>query len=377
MRFTTTLTLAALTLIAVPARAGQDTGVVDSTADRALERPLNGGLKLEIQAALDDSSATVKTGWTVSRTGSARRYFDALTLAASAPLAKGGAGTSLFASDGFADSFMFTAKYTNFSVPKTARSDEDQKIVDVICEEMRAKAREKAVEEAEADPQVLAVMQALGREDAEALARQVGVTQARQFDPPCDSSGVMEYHETRRQEFDRLMGLRRGWNRFWGVSGSAGYRRFEFLWDDFSEGAVSRVPLGASVFVAALPAATNTLVTLGFEYKRKHKETEEKTRCPEPPGGSVNECRTAVFGEPARSDERAAFVELRRAIGSRAMSLKLAYDFSKDLWNADLPIFIFRNEDSAPSGGVRFGWNERSGGQVGVFVSQAFKLFRS
>lgn len=360
-------------------------GLVNSTADRAVEAPINKGGRIEIKASTDDSNATVKTGRTSSRTSkkNAFRIFDAWTLSASAPLAKGGEATSIVSTDGFPNAFAVKGKFTQYLVPRRPdlTAEEDQKF-DNLCDDVL----KKVLAEVKPDPNTVRLLVELRKAElgdqadlqkieteAEAIATVVARAAAEEsFN--CDSATVTKVAKDRRVEFDVLTGVGFGWHRIWGASASVGHQKFEFVKTDLTDGVSNKTPFGASIFVAALPRRSNTLFSLGFEYQNKHKDADEKTLCPVGTSGQV-ECKTGPAGEPVKANAESAFFEVRKEILSRAMSLKIAYDFEKERVSFDLPIYIIPAAESGLGGGIRVAWVETEGAQFGVFVTSSFSLF--
>jgi hypothetical protein len=341
-----------------------------STADRAVEQPLAGKFLAQVQAATDDSTATVKTGWTISDRRGQRRIFDTITLSASAPLAKGGEPTSIFGSDGFPDAFALTGKYTRYSVAVKHRSEQEESALDALCNDVEQKMRTQV----EADEQTIRLAKAFGKTDAEATAVAKKYAQSAPFQ--CDSNTVTKFAKDRRPEFDRLMGVGMGGHRFWGGSASVGHRRFTFLNQDLTESKANNTPWGLSAFVAALPNRMNMLFTLGYDYRNKEKDADKKTLCPAS-GTPPVECKTGPLGAPVKDNTQAAYLEMRKEFGGRALSLKVAYDFEKDQASLDLPIYLVASgkDDGGLAGGIRVGWVEKQGAQIGVFVTSVFSLF--
>jgi len=342
-------------------------GLVNSTADRAVEQPLRGALLAQLQAATDDSTATVKTGWTISGKSGAARIFETFTLSASAPLTKGGSGTTLLGSDGFPNAFVLKGKYTHYSRWAKQRTDAEEKELDALCADVESKTRAQA----EADPDTVRLAQAFGKTEDEAKAIGKKLAESQPF--TCASDTVTAVAKDRRPEFDRLMGIGVGTHHIWGVSASIGHSQFSYLQEDLTKGSASKVPWGTSVFLAALPRSMSTLFTVGFDYRYKYKDADAKTLCPQ--GTGTITCKSGPLGAPVKDNAESAYVELRRELRAHAFSLKVGYDFEKEQLSLDVPIYLVPNADASLSGGIRLGWVETQGAQIGVFVTSVFSIF--
>lgn len=371
MRLVTTL----LALFVTVSLQAQVDGLINSTADRAVETPLDKQARIEIKASTDDSNATLKTGRTFSRTSKSKafRIFDAWTLSASAPLAKGGDATSILGNDGFPDAFSLKGKYTNYMVPRRQDlTDEENDKFDALCDDIKA----KVLADVKPDRKAIRLLMELGKDEIEAKAIATRLANAEAEESfNCDSATVTKVAKDRRPEFDAFTGVGIGWHRIWGASASLGHRRFEFINTDLSDGTASKKPWGLSIFIGALPRRTNMLFSLGFDYQNKDKDADAKTLCPTTGTGAQLECKSGPVGKPVEANTESAFFELRKEIGSRAMSLKIAYDFENERLSLDLPIYIIPSADSGLAGGIRVGWIETQGPQFGVFVTSTFSLF--
>jgi len=342
-------------LLAMGLRAQQPTaktlvGIVgQSTADRAVD----GGLSsIQVQASTDDSNAMVKAARTRSFTDPddpTRALSTSWSLTASAPLSKGGDATALLSGDGFPDSFTLKTKYTRYLLSGRRRPDFDNPDVvkkrDVICEELILGAIKKGV----------------SPEDAKGLE--------------CDTGNVKKFIPERLEDHNALFWDDDRSHYLWGGSATVGHRQFKYLETDLTEKSTSKTPWGVSVFGATVPRGMDTLLTGGFEYRSKQKDADEKTLCPQTAGASQLECKTGPIGAPVDADEQLVYVEMRRLMLSRAMSLKVTYNFETEKLGLDLPVYVIPSSDSGLAGGIRVGWLETEGAQIGVFVTSSFKLF--
>lgn len=271
-------------------------------------------------------------------------------------------------------------------VERKTISDEEKALIEIALqlgkskEDARTFARERVQEakeklRAERRAELIAIARDLGKSDSEAtefadtqLAREEGEFQ-------CDTGAVTKVAPELLPKFNDLFWDRSATHWFWGTSGTIGRRTFDYLQADLSDGSTSKTPWGASVFGAALPGGMSTLFTAGFEHRDKYKDADEQTLCPQDSTATQLKCKTGPLGGPVDVTEELAFVEMRRFVGSRAMSLKIAYDFEADNLSLDVPIYIIPTGDSGLAGGVRVGWAENEGAQLSVFVTSAFKLF--
>lgn len=323
-----------------PPRSVTSQGMASSEVDA-------GESRFEINAATDDSNATVKIGRTRSvgpGLPGHRSYFDTLTASATAPLAKGGGSTSLATNAGFPDAFTVTGKYSRLTVMR--------RIVDP------------------ADPKLKSI-----REEMQANALAEGVSADDVKDLVCDSGNVATYAASRLDEFDALFWDDSKPTIIWGGSGTVGRRDFEFLQDDLNKQSQSKTPWGFSAFAAVIPPTTETLLTAGVAYRRQWKDADETTLCPASGTSASITCKSGPGAAPIEATQKIAFAEWRHAFKKRAVSLKIEYDFENKLLAAGLPIYLLPSGDSGLGGGIRIDWVEAKGASFGVFVSKVFSLF--
>ena len=312
--------------------------VGESTADRSVD---SGQPAFEISASSDTTNATIKA----ARTISTRNLFTALQLAASAPLNKASDSTVIAAAQGFPNAFSLTGKYTEYRLAGRPFDHTDPDWA-FICKKMREAAVAKGSTQQEAD----------------AL--------------DCESGNVHAFVPALLPRFEALFWDMSKAHWIWGGTGTVGHRNFEYLQTaDQEKATASKTPWGASVFFAVIPPNTQTLLTVGFEYRDKYKDADAKTVCPAPGDATSVTCKTGPLGEPVEEKQRLASAEVRRLFAGRAASLKVAFDFEKDKWSADLPVYLVKSPAGALAGGIRFGWEEDKDPVVGVFVGGNFSLF--
>jgi len=323
--------------------------VGEATADRDVDSGLS---TIELEAATDDTSATVKASRTRSvamPVDRARVVFKSWSLAASAPLGEGGDATTLVSRTGFPDAFTLKGKYTRYIFKGRRLPDlTDSEVVkrrDDICEDVVEGAVREGVKE----------------DEAKLLN--------------CDSGTVAQYAPHRLHDHNALFFEKKRSQWMWGGTATVGHREFKYLQQDLSEHTTSKTPWGGSAFVALVPRNTAMLLTAGAEYRDKYKDADAKTLCPQSSGTSSLECKTGSVGAPVDADEQIVYLELRRMMLSRAVSFKALYDFEKDQFGLDVPIYMIRNSDAGLAGGIRVAWLETEGAEVGVFVTSSFSLF--
>lgn len=408
-----------LTLLVVSVQAqtprGLDAIVGQSTADRSVEATETGHSLVQFEASTDDTNATIKTGWTLSDTSTPTAgRFTTFSLAASAPLSKSGP-TSLVSANGFPNAFTLSGKYTRYAIklrnpfasPDTRRqvldicaavqkkapaSDAKQALIDIASklgksEQEAADFADRQLKKAKEDQHIkrrdelFAMAIDLGKTNAEASAfadEQVkleaeAAAAAESFQ--CDTAAVEKLAPALASQFDALFWDPKAPHLFWGTSATVGKRDFEYLQADLSKASTSKTPWGVSIFGATIPGGMSTLFTGGFEHRDKFKDADEQTVCPQDAAANRLTCKTGPLGAPVDVTEELAFVEVRRFVGSRAMSLKVAYDLEAENLSVDLPIYIIPSSDSGLAGGIRVGWAETQGAQLSVFVTSAFTLF--
>jgi len=319
-----------------------------ATADRAVDA---GDSEFEIQAATDDTNATVK----LSRTISDKNVFNTLQLAASAPLNKSGGATDIAAWSGFPDAFTLTGKYTQYWALGIQDSD------DIRLQRVSGAGRQvlKAVCDA-----VIAGAMANGKSEDDAKALN------------CDTDNVKHYAPGHLIVFESLLwGKQQKSTLIWGGTGTIGYRAFDVLGTaDFKTTKATRTPAGFSVFGAILPATKPMLLTARFEYRDKYKDADSETICHSATATDPQKCMTGAFAVPTETKQKVLSVEGRTSMLDRAVSLKVAYDFENKHWSGDLPIYLVRNADGAFAGGIRAGWEQTKSWQFAVFVNSSFSL---
>jgi hypothetical protein len=312
-----------------------------ATADRAVSP----GSGIDVQASTDDSNASIKIS--SKPTGPQFRTWQAV---ASAPLSKGGSPTDIVTAQGFPDSFTLTAKLSNYKLaalsPKAADTQTAKDTIAAICADVMLAAKAKNL----ADDTIKKLTCATGED--------------------FDLGEVGTYAPQDQSRAEALLFDPTKSDTMWGATATAGYRSFDYLQTTGDQVTVSRTPLGASVFFGIIPPRTLTLFTAGLEYRRKYKEADSGAVCPP----STTQCKTGAVGAPTRTNQKLAYLETRRLMGSSAASLKTGYDFASHHWSADLPVYLIATDKGALAGGVRASWEQTKKWQFGVFVS-AFSLF--
>lgn len=327
-----------------PASCQQSTPVLPRASDSTLDRAvLNEAPAIEIDASQDASNASLKFGRVISTAGDqGLGIFSSLILTASSPIEKEEDTTQLATLDGLSNAFSVGLKYTHFTVTDRRNPANDPRL-DLMCGEL-TRAYQKSTRKTD--------------------------------EPLCDLNTGKQYLPARRYaEFKSLFwGDVRKWA--WGIEPKIGYQKFKFLkpgtTDEVSE---SKVPWSLELFHGFMEARSRTFITVGAEYQHGFKDADSTTRCPTPNLEGTVDCKTGASGEPVEDNAELLFVEMRRRIYTRALSLKVTYDFEEEVIGADLPIHLLTNKDGNLTGGIRVGWTEDEHWQAGIFVGTAFRLF--
>jgi hypothetical protein len=342
MRTAMTILLVMCACVASAQHPDMLTNIVgQATADRTVSP----GSGIDLQASTGDSTASIKIS--SQPMGPNFRTWQAV---ASAPLSKGGGPTDITTAQAFPDAFTLTARLTEYKLAALSSAPTSQNAKDAIaaiCADVMLGAKAKNLPD-----DVLKKLTCSTGEDFE-------LNEVHTYAP-------RDYAHAEALLFDVTQP-----DLMWGATATAGYRSFDYIGSTGDKAKASRTPLGTSVFFGIIPADTLTLFTIGGEYRRKYKEADNGAICP--PGAT--RCNTGPIGPPTRKDQKIAYVETRRLIANRAVSLKAGYDFSSHHWSVDLPVYLVSTEKGALAGGVRASWEQTNKPQLGLFVSSTFSLF--
>jgi hypothetical protein len=171
----------------------------------------------------------------------------------------------------------------------------------------------------------------------------------------------------------------------WGIEGSIGYKRFDYI-DPVALTAhdTARVQGAAKLFFAYYPKPVATAITGSIAYQRGFEAADAVTLCPAPGGPGPVTCVSGSPGAPERSGGLLISLGLRhRFFGGDGAPLGVAaaplvtYDALDEVWGVDVPIYFFRDKKAGLSGGVRGGWrSDDKKVRFGVFIGAAFSLFQ-
>jgi hypothetical protein len=341
------MTATLLTICACAAMAQSPNMLTSVVGPATADRAVSPGSGIDVQASTDDSTASIKLS--SKPTGPHFRTWQAV---ASAPLSEGGSPTDIVTAQGFPDAFTLTAKLSNYNLaalssPPTSQTAKDT--IAAICADVMLAAKAKN----------------LSDDDLKKLTCSSG--------EDIDLGEVGKFVPQDQGRAEALLFDVTKPDTMWGATATAGYRSFDYLQNTGDAGKASRTPLGASVFFGIIPPGTLTLFTAGAEYRRKYKEADSGAICP-PSAATSTQCKTGPVGAPTRTDQKIAYLETRRLMGTHAVSLRTGFDFASHHWSADLPVYLIATDNGALAGGVRASWEQTKKVQLGVFVS-AFSLF--
>ena len=171
----------------------------------------------------------------------------------------------------------------------------------------------------------------------------------------------------------------------WGIEGSIGYKRFDYI-DPVALTLhdTGKVQGAAKLFFAYYPRPVATAITGSIAYQRGYEAADAVTLCPAPVGPGPVTCVSGSPGAPERSDGLLISLGLKhRFFGSDGAPLALAaaplvtYDALDEVWGVDVPIYFFRNDKAGLTGGVRGGWrSDDKKVRFGVFIGAAFSVFQ-
>jgi len=351
-RTITLVVLAMLTALASPAKSQENrlttflSPIGNSTSDRGIEE--RGAAFFEISALQDSGNATIKAGRTVSEAGGKDKNedkklrFSSFIITASAPIDESNDATQLATLDGLRNAFTVSTKYTRFTTTGAKNPAGDLPRLEMLCVALQTAYHEQT-----------------GKSDVE-----------------CDTDNYKKYLPGRYAEYKSLFYNPDNKKHAWGFEPKIGYKKFDFIKKDtIEEKKQSEIPWSFHVFGGFSPKQWKTLISFGAEYQHGFKEADSGTVCPPSSTGGNLTCKTGALGEPTQEDAKLLYVEFRRRIMGKALSLKVTNDFEKDILGVDLPVYLMSNKEGSLTGGIRTGWTEDEKWQFGLFVGSAFSLF--
>ena len=294
------------------------------------------------------SSVSIKIARETSRTSD--RRFSTWSLTAAAPIEQSATHANLADLNGLADSFTLALKYVRIRA-NGIRFPPDGDTIQSFCSEITDLYRA-----------------ATGEQD----------------EPLCDLNNGKEYlSASRYAEFKLLFWDPSKVTIIWGGEGKLGNKEFKYI-DTMSdaERKNTKTPLSAKVFLGFRPPNTQSLlVTMGAEYQRAYMPSDVGAVCPSNPLDDIGfvTCKQGATGGPVGAEKYLLFLETRLRHGwpGAGIAPRFTYDGTMGILGIDLPIFLFRGDESSLRGGIRLGWrSDTKGFNVGVFVGRAFSLFQ-
>jgi hypothetical protein len=162
----------------------------------------------------------------------------------------------------------------------------------------------------------------------------------------------------------------------YGASGRVGWEDFEYT----GVGTTGKLegheePWAVGVFAARLPNSMDGFyVGGGVEYQESYKAADTVTVCPLPGTDPVLACVTRPYGAPNQKDKLLLSLEARKLILGTPVAMKLTHDTKNDESGVDVPIFLFNDQATGFSSGLRVGWNDTDHFLMGVFFGAAFRM---
>lgn len=326
-----------------------------------LDRPLQpAGLGFQVSAGSGSSDVSVKASMRLSRPNlngglSGLATDDTLTLTASAPLDKNNPRTDLGTLDGFANSSTLKLRWTRFQ----ARIVNGRRLRESA--EIERAARDACRAKAEGDAARIKAC-ATSAADYEFVKANLDAGTADRFVRMAFGGGPAFA---------------------FGVEGSIGYRKFNFVdAASFSKGSAQKVPWGLKAFVSLLPGLGLTSLTGALEYQDAYKDQDTAVICPAGTGGTV-QCLSGPLGAPKNDRKLLGSLEFRHLftlpdrapLSSVGFSAQFTHDFRSGASGIDVPIYVVPDEKGNLLGGVRFGYRSDTDKlAVGVFVGTAFSI---
>lgn len=116
----------------------------------------------------------------------------------------------------------------------------------------------------------------------------------------------------------------------------------------------------------------NGLMELEVLQKRDFEEAKPATHCAAIEGSSLEECTTKPRSRAEDVDSLVSSIVWKVQLSDHfALAPRLERDFEANVWDAQLPVYVFSDEDRALTGGVRLGWNSDDNDlTAAVFVSK-------
>jgi hypothetical protein len=279
---------------------------------------------------------------------------DSFAVTASAPLEKNSPRTDLGTLDGFANNATLKLRWTRFamSIANARHNPRDRAIGDIT----RANCR----------------TQAGGKPDA-----------LKECDGPMSDELVGKYAP---ELFDEYLSL--GFPNkpafAFGLEGSVGYRKFEFLDPvTLAKGSDEKMPWGVKLFGSIFPGPSLTSITGAFEYQSAYEEHKASTVCPVDVTATFVKCTSGSLGGPDHKKKALGSLELRHMfimpegafLKSLGVSAQVTHDFNSDVTGFDLPLYLIPDAKGNLLGGLRFGYRTDTDDlAVGVFVGSAFSF---
>jgi hypothetical protein len=141
---------------------------------------------------------------------------------------------------------------------------------------------------------------------------------------------------------------------------------------DLSKQSATKVPWSVGGHVGVLGGSW--YLGGALKLQQSYKAPSSRTACLLEPGELIAQCVTGSLAAPKDEKKYLAGLEGRRAFGDVGVGVRIQRDFKNDEWRAEVPIYLFRNEDKILNGGLRFGWTTTEKFVAGIFVGVPFRF---
>lgn len=117
------------------------------------------------------------------------------------------------------------------------------------------------------------------------------------------------------------------------------------------------------------------LLSAGYRYEQSFTAAAESQVCSPLEESTSLRCRGIGLGPPTKKVQSITEFQLRRLWTEFGLNPKIAYDFRKEVFAVQVPIYFFKNKDQGLNGGVSFGWrSDADEFVVRAFIGEALTL---
>jgi hypothetical protein len=351
--FLTALAAMPLAVFAQSEQAGAQTALRESQAEinAAGLKDANARDAVRIEASSANSQVSIKSSIILS---DGKGTTDALSLIASAPLAKGADNTTLANRRGLNSGTTLTLAFTSTSLKGTRKAPDE--VIDLNCTDgTRFKS---AFLSTQADKSAKLVC------DPGAMKE---LAEKRLISPS-------EYRDFRSAFFGPNAAVHA-----WSVALSGGYQDAAYF-DATSLAKTTQRNSGGGVAVnySYAPLEATQLFAAAFGFQSRYKDAKSTTACLPAlaTGSTLLTCANGSIGAPTRQTTQTLDLEWRRKVYERyAFSVQLSRDFKDKVTTIQVPVYLVGNDKDGLTGGVNLGWaSDDKKLSVGVFVGKAFSL---